>query len=119
MITRCEEIGRLCEICVDSHELCDTEIDVAEYVLHEIHEGEEKRTPACERHYKAAQRYRIAHGIPLDQPLRAPPSDPNSAGYFGLMVIATAALALNRDRLNGSGTAALRLCSQFVRRGLQ
>jgi hypothetical protein len=45
------------------------EVEMAAYLLREMVDGAAQVTPVCRAHFEAAQRYRIARGIPLDQPL--------------------------------------------------
>jgi hypothetical protein len=63
-----------CDVCLAAES--SQPIEVATHFLVEERDGKRIRIPACARHASAAQRYRIAHGIPMHAPLRPPVDAP-------------------------------------------
>jgi hypothetical protein len=66
-----------CEICLTAD--ASSPIATATHFLVEERDGKRNRIPACARHAAAAQRYRIAHRIPMHAPLRPPVDAPSAA----------------------------------------
>lgn len=61
-----------CEVCL-TDDASRLPIETATHVILVERDGKREREPACARHAAAANRYRIARGIPMHAPLRAVP----------------------------------------------